>query len=85
MEVYVKLFATLRKYGPTGLGIGENFPLQLNDFATVRMILTELNIPKDEAKIIMVNGNTVNNLDSPLKLGDEVAIFPPVGGGALQI
>ncbi|UCE14767.1 MAG: MoaD/ThiS family protein [Candidatus Heimdallarchaeota archaeon] len=81
MKVTVKLFATLRKYGPIGLKIGEGFPVQLEDNSKVKTILKKLKIPEDQAKIIMVNGNIVNDISFSLKQNDQISIFPPVGGG----
>lgn len=80
MIVKVKLFATLRSYGPTDIKLGESFSVILEDDADVAALLKELKIPKDEAKIIMINGNNRELEDKP-KEGDTIAIFPPVGGG----
>lgn len=74
MKVTVKLFASLRK---------DRFDIQDFDCrqgATVRHILLSLNITEEEAAIIFIN-NRHGEPDSPLKEGDKVAVFPPVGGG----
>ena len=81
MQVYVKLFATLRKYGPVNLGIGESFIVDLDLNDTLEKLLVNLKITSEQAKIIMVNGVTVHDRDHRLKDGDLVSIFPPVGGG----
>jgi sulfur-carrier protein len=72
--VTVKLFASLRK---------DRFAV--DDFhypegATVGQILASLQIPEEEAAIIFINARH-GGADSPLKEGDLLAIFPPVGGG----
>ena len=77
--VHVKLFATLRQYKP-GLGIGEAFPVDLPDDATVGDLVRHLDLPKDQVKLVFVNG-LFKGLDHLLADGDEVGIFPPVGGG----
>ncbi|MFX0124954.1 MAG: MoaD/ThiS family protein [Candidatus Hodarchaeota archaeon] len=76
----MKLFATLRSYGPANIKLGESFSVVLEEDADVAALLKILNIPKDEAKLIMINGINGDLGDKP-KEGDIIAIFPPVGGG----
>jgi sulfur-carrier protein len=81
ITVRVKLFATLRHLaGPPGLGIGQAFPVDLPDGATVGQLIEHLRLPADQVKIVFVNG-LVRTPDDPLSDGDELGIFPPVGGG----
>jgi molybdopterin synthase sulfur carrier subunit len=77
--VHTKLFATLRDYRP-GLKIGEAFPVDLPDGATVADLVRQLGVPEKEVKLIFVNG-LMRELDHVLADGDELGIFPPVGGG----
>jgi molybdopterin converting factor small subunit len=42
--------------------------------------LDQLKIPVEEAKITFVNG-IIQELDYEIKSGDEIGIFPPIGGG----
>lgn len=79
ITVHAKLFATLRQYRP-GLGIGEAFPVELPDGVTVSDLVRQLGLPEDQVKIVFVNA-LFQGLDHPLANGDEVGIFPPVGGG----
>lgn len=79
MVVGVKLFATLRRCYPH-LGIGEPMPVELPDEATVGQLVEHLHLPADEVKVIFVNG-VVRGGEYVLDDGDEVGIFPPVGGG----
>ena len=85
MEIRVKLFATLRDRGPKGLAIGESFPISLKADSTVIDLLKHLGITVDEAKIVMRNHLTVYSYDEVLYENDEVAIFPPVGGGKIYL
>ena len=74
MKVTVKLFASLRK---------DRFAVDDGDYqegTTVGHILASLHIPEADAAIIFINGRH-GEPDSPLKDGDLLAIFPPVGGG----
>jgi molybdopterin synthase sulfur carrier subunit len=75
----VKLFASLRRYFP-GLGIGEAMEVELPDGATVREMLRHLRLPPDQVKVVFVNG-IASTEERVLSDGDELGIFPPVGGG----
>jgi molybdopterin synthase sulfur carrier subunit len=77
MHVQVKLFATLRRYR---LGPETPFSAKLDPGGTVSDLLAQLGVPQDETQVIFVNGRA-RPLDWALAPGDEVGIFPPVGGG----
>jgi molybdopterin converting factor small subunit len=79
ITVQVKLFATLRQRYPH-LGIGEPMPVDLPEDATAAQLLAHLEIPDDQVKIVFVN-HVIRGLDHVLVDGDDVGIFPPVGGG----
>jgi len=79
ITVYVRLFATLRRYHPH-LGIGEAMPVELPDGATVGQLIEHLRLPAGEVKVIFVNG-IVRGEEHALSDGDKVGVFPPVGGG----
>ena len=77
--VHVKLFATLRHHRP-GLGIGEAFPVDLPDNTTVLGLIRHLELPEDQVKIVFVNA-LFRPMDHILADGDELGVFPAVGGG----
>ena len=77
--VHVKLFATLRHYRP-GLGIGEAFPVELPDGTTIQGLIQHLELPEDQVKIVFVNA-LFRPVDHILAEGDELGVFPAVGGG----
>jgi molybdopterin converting factor small subunit len=79
VQVQVKLFASLRYHRP-GLAIGESFPVELPAEATLDELVQELGLPSEEVKLLFVNGRS-QSLEYALVSGDEVGIFPPVGGG----
>jgi molybdopterin converting factor small subunit len=79
ITIQVKLFATLRRYYPN-LGIGEMLTVELPDGGTVDQLMEQLRLPADQVKVVFVNG-VVRDGSHPLADGDEVGIFPPVGGG----
>ena len=79
ISLRVKLFATLRVHRP-GLKIGEAFPVELPDGATVGDLVEELGLLEGEVKLVFVNA-LVREREYVLADGDELGIFPPVGGG----
>ena len=81
MEIRVKLFATFREKAPTKVAIGEAFHLKVKDDCVVLDLLDHLDIPVEEAKIVMVNGISIKDYNHKLKQADLVACFPPIGGG----
>jgi molybdopterin converting factor small subunit len=79
MQVTVKLFASLARFSPDEQP-GTPFTLNLPESATVQVVVDQLGIPSEETKISFVNG-LIRDLDWVLNQGDEVGLFPPVGGG----
>jgi molybdopterin synthase sulfur carrier subunit len=79
ITVHVKLFATLRRYRP-GLDLGEAFPVELPEGSTVGDLVQRLGLPGEEVKIVFVNA-LFRDRAHVLADGDELGIFPPVGGG----
>jgi molybdopterin converting factor small subunit len=79
VRVRVKLFATLRRFAEN-VAPGAPFEVELEQAATLQALLTQLKIPVEEAKITFVNG-IIQELDYVIKTGDEIGIFPPIGGG----
>jgi molybdopterin converting factor small subunit len=74
--VTVKLFATLREYGPP------RSVVDVPEGSTIKSIIKKYNIPKKEGKLIaLINGQPCHENDCVLHNGDLVAIFPPIGGG----
>jgi sulfur-carrier protein len=79
ITVQAKLFATLRQHRP-GIGLGEPFAVDLPQGATVGDLIQELALPEREVKLVFVNGR-LREKDHVLADGDQLGIFPPVGGG----
>ena len=74
-QIQLKLFAGLQTFSPS---TAEHF--EIDPGITIRDLLTQIEIPIDKARLIFINGIKAN-LDTPLKGGERVGIFPPVGGG----
>ncbi len=74
MRVKIKLFATLRNFGP------EEQMVEVPENATLEEAIRGLNLPEKIPLLKIVNGEH-RSLDYVLKEGDEVALFPPIAGG----
>jgi len=74
MKITVKLFATLRDFGPE---IEErDVPVD----STVESVINSLNLPEEIPLLTIVNGVHTDPQEM-LSEGDVLALFPPVGGG----
>jgi sulfur-carrier protein len=78
MQVKVKLFATLRR--SVAWASGEPMDIALPEGATIADLIATLELPSDQVKVIFVNGRARSE-DWRLTTGDEIGIFPPIGGG----
>jgi len=79
MRITVKLFSSFQSH----LNGGKNKELneiEIDNGARVRDILLKLDIPLELPKIILVNG-THSRMNSILKDGCIISIFPPFAGG----
>ncbi|NPV77367.1 MAG: MoaD/ThiS family protein [Anaerolineae bacterium] len=79
MKITVKLFATLRPYLGEGAS-GTPVSVEIPPGATIGQLAELLKLPPGEVKICFVNGK-ICDLNHVLADGDEVGIFPPIGGG----
>lgn len=75
ISIELKLFATLQKFASQAPGTHV-----VEAGTSVRALVQQLGIPEKKAKLIFINSVKVT-LDSVLKDGDRLGIFPPVGGG----
>jgi molybdopterin converting factor small subunit len=79
MQVRVKLYASLSRYY-VKVAAGVPFDVGLPENATIVDLVNRLKLPKEEVKLFFVKGR-VRPIDWPLEPGDEVGIFPLIGGG----
>jgi sulfur-carrier protein len=79
VKVYVKLYALLRKHHP---GPNRSVPLEveLPEGAVVADLVPVLKLPGEIVRSAFVN-NEAALLQTVLKDGDSVGLFPPVVGG----
>lgn len=80
MRVRVKLFATLGNFAPVSGFPGTPFEMDLPEGTKLSVLIDRLQIPAESVKIAFVNG-IIQPPDFILTDGDDVGIFPPIGGG----
>jgi len=78
MEVKVKLYSILKKYGEGQLDKDNN--ISIPEHLTLQGLISHLNIPKRLGKVCLVNGYP-RDIEYTLSEGDEVKIFSILGGG----
>lgn len=74
-NIHIKLFATLSIFLPENADA-----YAITSGTTVERLIKHLGIPAHKAKLIFINSQKAG-LDTVLKSGDRLGIFPPVGGG----
>ncbi|MCX7823038.1 MAG: MoaD/ThiS family protein [Syntrophobacterales bacterium] len=79
MPLNVFLAATLRRFIPD-YNPEKGITLEVGPGVSVSHVADILGIPKDEIKIVMINGIHAS-IDHILKGDERVAFFPAVGGG----
>jgi len=72
--IEVRFFATLRS------GHGKIAQISAEEVSTAGDILCRFDIPEEEVHILLINGFHSRPTD-PVKDGDVISLFPPVGGG----
>ena len=74
----VKLYAALKKYTPEGSDDG--LLLSLPTGATVQYVVDMLNIPREQAGMLVV-GDSYVDVGAVLEDGLELSVLPPLAGG----
>ena len=83
MKIILRLYATLRDYLPVETG-GLQATLDLPEGAVIPDALAVYSVPVKLAHIVLVNNRQVLRPDvatRQLNDGDELAVFPAIGGG----
>lgn len=73
--IELKLYATLQAYAPVDAA---SYPVEAG--TSIGEIVEALNIPRDQVKLIFLNGVKCEP-ETPVNENDRIGIFPPVGGG----
>lgn len=83
MYVTVKLFAGFRQYLPSDAGT-QGIEIETEDKTTPRQLLDQLQVPKNEVHLVLLNGVFVEpaQRDQPIiRNNDVLAVWPAVAGG----
>jgi molybdopterin converting factor small subunit len=75
LTIDLNLYASLRHFAPPN---ASSYPVEAG--TTIETMIEALNIPKKQILLIFSNGVKCS-LQTLLKDGDRIGIFPPVGGG----
>jgi len=73
--VTVRLYAGLRKYAST-----QQLQVEVRPGETVAAVLDRVGVPQSVARIVFVDHRRADP-DTRLQGGEQVAVFPAVGGG----
>jgi sulfur carrier protein ThiS len=80
MKIQLNLFASLTKFLPDPEGAGFSNQVEIKEGTTIEALLDQLKIPREQPKIIFLNG--IHAVETKvLKEGDRLGIFPPLAGG----
>ncbi len=79
IKIIVKVHASIRKYLP-GVPVREGKLISVPENSTIQNIVDFLNIPPEDTHIVVLNKRRAR-LHDVVQEGDEVIIFPPIGGG----
>ena len=77
MRVDVRLFGEFRRLLRDRNG---RLTLEVVEGTTVRDVLARVQVPEAEVGLVSVNG-ALAPMEAPLRDGDAVDVFPPIGGG----
>ena len=72
--IEVRFFATLRE------GRGKIAEIGAEEVSTAGELIRRFDIPAEEVSILLINGFH-SRPEDPVKDGDVISLFPPVGGG----
>ncbi len=76
VQVKVNLYASLRQY----VGGAPSVDVPIEPGQTVEEMLRGLGVPPDHTRIIFVN-NRAAGLSDVLQGGEQLGVFPAIGGG----
>jgi molybdopterin converting factor small subunit len=80
MKIHLNLFASLTRFLPDPEGAGFSNLVAIEEGTTIETLLDHLKIPREQPKIIFLNGIHAEGT-MVLKEGDRLGIFPPLAGG----
>jgi len=75
-QIKINLYATLRAYA----GGAASIEVDVEPGQTIRQVLDQAGVPPERTRIVFVD-NRAADLDQPLHGGEQVGVFPAIGGG----
>lgn len=87
VSVKVRLFASMRDHAGVkdadveGKNVGEVLDSLVNAYPQLKPQIFNEDGDLLPYVRVLLNGIAISDLDTELKMGDELAVFPPVGGG----
>lgn len=87
MKIVLKLAAALAEYLPSGVAVnadaGGAVEVEVEGSVTANGLIARYGLPREEAQVVMVNGEFVppSGRDAALRDGDEVSVWPSIQGG----
>jgi molybdopterin synthase sulfur carrier subunit len=80
MKIQLNLFASLTRFLPDPESASFSNLLEIEEGTTIETLLDHLKIPREQPKIIFLNGIHAEG-STVLKEGDRLGVFPPLAGG----
>lgn len=80
MKITVRLFATFTPHLPAG-AVRNTAGVEVPDGATVAEVMGVLGLDERAPKLTFVNNRREKDASRALRDGDDLAVFPPIGGG----
>jgi sulfur-carrier protein len=80
MKIQLNLFASLTRFLPDPESTGFSNLVEIEEGTTIEALLDHLKIPREQPKIIFLNGIHAETT-TVLKEGDRLGVFPPLAGG----
>jgi molybdopterin synthase sulfur carrier subunit len=77
MQVKLQVYASLAE--DTEMDVADNYGFQIEPGTTVSQLLQEAGINQRDVRIVMIN-NKQADLDTEVRDGDEIGVFPSMGG-----
>ncbi len=74
--VTVNLYAGLRTF----IDDKPSVDVEVEPGITIAQVIDRLGVPAEKTRIIFCN-NRAADLDDPIEAGDQLSIFPAIGGG----
>jgi len=79
MKIEVRLFASLARFMPDK-SIKKPYTMEIQEGTTISDVFKSMGVPEDAVKLIFLNGIHATG-NRVLKDGDQLGVFPPLGGG----